>query len=131
MQYVRHAIACKLFIAMLNAQFAIAQSTSPPPTIEPLLREAIEAAPGLDLSVSTLTVVPGFVSNSHSHPGETFVYVLEGRILNQIGSEEPKVYEAGDFFFEHANATHARFENLDTEKRAVVLIFGIRPEGEN
>ena len=98
---------------------------------EALLREAIAAAPGQDLSVTKLTVPPGYKSASHSHPGETFVYVLEGRILNQIGDEEPKIYEAGQFFFEHANANHAQFENLDTEKPATVLIYGIRPEGSN
>ena len=101
----------------------------PQATSEPLLREAIAAAPGHILSVGKLTVEPGYSAASHSHPGETFVYVLEGRILNQIGDEEPKIYEAGQYFFEHANATHAQFVNPDKEKSAVVLIYGIRPEG--
>jgi quercetin dioxygenase-like cupin family protein len=104
-------------------------ATQPPPNVEALLSEAIEAAPGQTLSVSKLTVAPGYVAASHSHPGETFVYVLEGRILNQVDDEEPKIYEPGQFFFEHANANHAQFVNLDKEKPATVLIYGIRPEG--
>jgi quercetin dioxygenase-like cupin family protein len=109
---------------------AFAQDATPPQaSTEPLMREAIEAAPGQTLSVSRLTVDPGYSAASHSHPGETFVYVLEGKILNQIGDEEPKTYEAGQFFFEHANATHAQFVNPDKEKPATVLIYGIRPEG--
>ena len=112
------------FIAGAHAQAA----EQPAPTNEPLLREAIESAPGMMLQVGKLTVAPGYSAASHSHPGETFVYVLEGRILNQIGDEEPKTYEAGDFFFEHANAKHAQFVNIDKEKPATVLIYGIRPE---
>jgi quercetin dioxygenase-like cupin family protein len=99
--------------------------------IESVLREAIEAAPGQDMSISKLTVPPGYVSTTHSHPGETFAYVLSGRILNQVDDEEPRVVEAGQFFFEHANARHVRFENPDMENPAVVLIYGIRPEGSN
>jgi quercetin dioxygenase-like cupin family protein len=110
-----------------SAAVSAQDSSQPKATSEPLLREAIEAAPGQTLTVGKLTVEPGYSAASHSHPGETFVYVLEGRILNQIGDEEPKTYEAGQYFFEHANATHAQFVNPDKEKAAVVLIYGIRP----
>jgi quercetin dioxygenase-like cupin family protein len=124
-----HAVLVILFVA---SPLAWSQPAAQPPVSrEALLREAIEAAPGQDISVSKLTVPPGYAATSHSHPGETFVYVLEGRILNQIGDQEPKIYEAGQFFFEHANATHAQLENLDREKSATVLIYGIRPVGAN
>jgi quercetin dioxygenase-like cupin family protein len=71
--------------------------------------------------------VPGARTDSHSHVGETFAYIESGRILNQIGDEEARIYEAGDFFFEPANANHARFENPDPAVPAVVIIYGIRP----
>lgn len=129
MKYLRPLLA-PILLATLMSGAALAQAPAPA-TFELLLREAIEAAPGQELSVNKLTVAPGYVATSHSHPGETFVFILEGRILNQVGDEEPKVYEPGQFFFEHANAVHARFENLDPEKPAVVLIYGIRPAGSN
>lgn len=102
----------------------------PPAQLESLLRAPIESAPGMELSVTKATVPPGYKANSHSHPGETFVYILSGRVLNQVDDQEPKTYEAGDFFFEHANATHARFENLSADEPVVFLIYGIRPKGQ-
>jgi quercetin dioxygenase-like cupin family protein len=114
-----------------SATGAAQEATQPPPTVEPLVREAIEAAPGHSISARKLTVAPGYVTASHSHAGETFVYILEGRILNQIGDEEPKIYGPGQFFFEHANAHHAQFVNLDKDKPATVLIVGIGPDAGN
>jgi quercetin dioxygenase-like cupin family protein len=109
---------------------AWAQAPAQPQSqMEPLLRAAIESAPGMELTVTKATVPPGYKANSHSHPGETFVYIVSGRVLNQVGDEEPKTYEAGDFFFETANATHARFENLSADEPVVFIIYGIRPEG--
>lgn len=125
MNAIRTLLVPALFCC--SAAVSAQDAAQPKATSEPLLREAIEAAPGQTLTVGRLTVEPGYSAASHSHPGETFVYVLEGRILNQIGDEAPKTYEAGQYFFEHANATHAQFVNPDKEKSAVVLIYGIRP----
>jgi quercetin dioxygenase-like cupin family protein len=133
MKYRRTIFAYTLAVVLFSwPPTAWSQPTAQPQVkVEPLQRAAIEAAPGHELNVSRLEVPPGYVSASHSHAGETFVYILSGRILNQIGDEEPKVYEAGQFFFEHANANHARFENPDAQVPAVVLIYGIRPVTAN
>jgi quercetin dioxygenase-like cupin family protein len=96
-----------------------------------LMREPLSSVEGLDITVTRLEVEPGYTSASHRHPGETFVYIVSGRVLNQIDDEEPKVYEGGDFFFEPANALHAQFVNIDRENSAVVIIVGIRPPGAN
>jgi quercetin dioxygenase-like cupin family protein len=112
----------------------LAQAPVPAPpqsTMESLVRAAIESAPGMELVVTRRTVPPGYKATSHSHPGETFVYIVSGRVLNQIGDEKPKIYEAGDFFFEKAKATHARFENLSPDNPVVFIVYGIRPAGTN
>ena len=92
-----------------------------------LIAEALSGVEGKQGNLTRLEVPPGYKAATHSHPGETFVYVLSGRLLNQIGDAEPVIYEAGEFFFEEANAVHAQFENLDKENPAVFIIFGIRP----
>jgi quercetin dioxygenase-like cupin family protein len=131
MKYLR-SIVVPAFCATLLCGISVGWAADQPQAqFESLLRAAIESAPGMELSVTRLTVEPGYKANRHSHPGETFVYVVSGTLLNQIGDEEPQTYEAGDFFFEQANATHARFENLDTQKPVVVIIYGIRPKGAN
>lgn len=113
-----------LSITLCTAPATYAQSEA---DIQLLMQEKLSFAEGKTATVTRLEAPPGYKAASHSHPGETFVYVESGRILNQVNDEEPKVYEAGDYFFEPANATHARFENTDPENSAVVIIFGIRP----
>jgi quercetin dioxygenase-like cupin family protein len=95
------------------------------------MSEVISSVEGKQVNVTRIEIPPGYKTPSHSHPGESFVYILSGRIRNQIGDAEPVVYEAGGFFFEEANAIHAQFENLDTENPAVFLVFGIRPTAGN
>ena len=125
-----HAIS---FHALLASTFLLTTTAyaQPKAKFDALMREALSTAEGLDMTATRLEVEPGYKAQSHSHPGETFVYVVSGRILNQIDDGEPTVYEAGDFFYEHANATHAQFVNEDPEKSAVVIIVGIRPKGQN
>jgi quercetin dioxygenase-like cupin family protein len=99
---------------------------------ELLMRELIpSAAEGKQVTLFRTVLPPGYKGVSHRHPGETFVYILSGRVINQIEDEKPKEFRAGDFFFEPAGALHARFENPDQEQPAVYIVFGIRPTSEN
>lgn len=86
---------------------------------------------GRQVTVFRTELAPGYKASSHRHPGETFVYILSGRIISQLEDEEPRVYEAGDFFFEPAGALHSRFENGDPKNPAVYIVFGIRPRTED
>lgn len=98
---------------------------------ELLMSELISSMEGMRVTVFRTEVPPGYVGRSHRHPGETFVFVLSGRLLNQIEDEEPRIYEAGEFFFEPADALHARFENPDSDRPAVYIVFGIRPVAQD
>lgn len=98
---------------------------------ELLMSELISSMEGMRVTIFRTEIPPGYIGVSHRHPGETFVYVLSGRVLNQIDEEEPKIYQAGEFFFEPANALHARFENPDTDSPAVYIVFGIRPDSRD
>lgn len=130
MKLLRHAVI-PMFTAGLLCCMASVQAQQPQAQFDLLMRQALTSAAGKDLTVTRLEVEPGYSANSHSHPGETFVFVLSGRILNQVDDQEPQFYEAGDFFFEPANSRHAQFVNQDPVSNAVVLIVGIRPTGEN
>ena len=97
---------------------------------ELLMRERISSVEGMQVTVFRTELPPGYKAPSHRHPGETFVYVLSGRVINQIEDEKPRVYTAGEFFLEPAGALHTRFENADPEQPAIYVVFGIRPAGE-
>ena len=95
------------------------------------MRELIASVEGRQVTVYRTTLPPGYKGVSHRHPGETFVYVLSGRVVNQIEGEEPRELGAGEFFFEPDGVLHARFENPDQERTAVYIVFAIRPTSEN
>jgi len=58
-------------------QIAFANST-PPVKIENLLRTELVLAEGVEIIVSKVEIGPNFSLPKHYHPGEEFVYMLEG-----------------------------------------------------
>ena len=129
MRNVRPALFATVLLQSLFAHSAVL--AQPDVQAELLMSGLISSIEGMQVTVFRTEMPPGYVGVSHRHPGETFVYVLSGRVLNQIGDEEPKVFEAGEFFFEPANALHARFENPDPNRPAVYIVFGIRPVAQD
>lgn len=129
MKNIQTAFLCTLIASLLSWVPAVyAQSAV---KAELLMKEPVSSIEGKLVTVFRTEFPPGYNEvKSHRHPGESFVYVLSGRIINQMEDEEPRLYQAGDFFFEPAGALHQRFENADPDKPAVYIIFGIRPVGE-
>lgn len=59
------------------------------PTLETLLKTALEGVEGTEVIVSRVTMPPHTTLPKHWHPGEEFAYVLEGSVtLWQEGKEE-------------------------------------------
>lgn len=126
-------IRCVLFYVFIAGLFSWSTAAYSQSEIQAqlLLKELISSAEGQQITVFRTELPPGYdETHSHRHPGETFVYILSGRILNQMEHEEPRIYEAGEYFFEPAGALHSRFENADPDNPAVYIVFGIRPTGE-
>src|SRR5262249_50292541 len=47
-----------------------------------------------------VTLAPGEVEAAHRHPGAAFGYVLEGEYEWAIDGNKPKIFKAGDTFYE-------------------------------
>ncbi len=123
--------------AALRAQTVSGGSGGPPhgPRRSPigvrtLMQEPLGDIADPQVTVITLTVGPGTVSPPHRHTGPVFAYILEGRIENQVDPEPPKVYEAGDFFYEPAMHVHRTLRNLSKSKPAKLLIFEVGEQGK-
>ena len=86
-----------------------------------LLQEAIGNMPGHELTAITVELVPGNKSPAHSHETFVFVYVLEGNVRSQLGSEEAIDYAAGDSWIEPPGTIHTLTENLSNSKPAKLL----------
>lgn len=55
-----------------------AQADTAPLTIKSLLRAELEVVEGIEVIVSMVEIQPGLTLPQHRHPGEEFIYILEG-----------------------------------------------------
>ena len=94
--------------------------------IENLLRDSLALAPEAEVIVSYLEVPIETTLPRHYHPGEEFVYMLEGSGELEINAETI-VLVAGDLFKVPYKAIHS-FSTTDIEAKAVV--FRIHEAGQ-
>lgn len=107
---------------VLGMAVPILAEDKPEIAIQPLFSDAPGDLSGKQMTVVEVTVPPGASMGGHRHPGSVFAYVLEGSMQHQIGSEaEPKIYEAGQTWFEPPGAHHIVFANPSDSETARVL----------
>jgi quercetin dioxygenase-like cupin family protein len=113
------------------AKILVFQNTGTvPPSVKPLLQEPLANIANQRVSVITLIAGPGTASpGAHQHPGPVFAYVLKGEIENQVDPDPPKVYRAGDVFYEPPLHAHRLFRNLSKTESAEVLVFEVSETG--
>lgn len=73
---------------------------------------------------------PGERSPSHSHPGITIVYVLEGEIRSQVGDQPERTYAVGEMFFENPGERHGVSGNASDTKPARLLAILLAEKGK-
>jgi quercetin dioxygenase-like cupin family protein len=85
-----------------------------------------------EVTVMTLVAAPGTASigAAHQHPGPVFAYILQGEIENQVDPDPPKLYHAGDVFYEPPLHAHRLFRNLSKTDPAELLIFELSEKGQ-
>jgi quercetin dioxygenase-like cupin family protein len=80
--------------------------------------------------VNEINYKPGAVSQPHSHPGITLVYVLEGEIRSQVGNGPEKTYGPGQMFIETPNERHGVSRNASDTKPAKFLAILMAEKGK-
>jgi len=98
-------------------------------TIEELERRPI---PGTDLEMrlNLVTQPPGYSAPLHHHPGQGFVYMLEGTAESAYGDEAIKRFHAGDHWTEPADVPHRIARNPDAHTVRRFLVFSVNRPGE-
>jgi quercetin dioxygenase-like cupin family protein len=114
------------------ANILIFQNTGTlPSTVKPLIQEPLANIANQEVTVTTLVAAPGgATAGAHQHPGAVFAYVLKGEIESQVDPDPPKIYRAGDVFYEPAMHAHRLFRNLSKTEPAELLIFQVGKKGE-
>ena len=91
-------------------------------TVKQIFAQQLPNVPGNSMTAFVVDYAPGGKSPSHHHSGSVFAYVLEGEIRSQISDgQPPKVYKAGEFFYEPPGSSHLVSENASDTKPAKLL----------
>jgi quercetin dioxygenase-like cupin family protein len=93
------------------------------------------ALPDLTLKNWSVTAVevsygPGDSTPSHSHPGITIAYVLEGEIRSKVGDSPEQTYTTGQMFLETPDQLHAVSANASTTRPARLLAILLAENGK-
>src|SRR5262249_33427520 len=101
-----------------------------PPGVAPLIQQPLPAVTNREARLNTLSLPPGWTGNgAHQHPGQVFAYVLGGAVESQVDPNEPKIYRAGEAFYEPPRNTHRVFRNLSKTEPAELLMFQVSEKG--
>ena len=96
---------------------------------ETLFDGPLAAVPGMQLVIKQFTVPPGFVGGKHFHPGQVFVYVLEGGFSVEMGEDAPLVLNPGELFQEPPGRV-MRVKNPSADEWARFVVFQIGEAGK-
>jgi quercetin dioxygenase-like cupin family protein len=75
-----------------------------------------------------VTLAPGAVEAAHRHPGPAFGYILEGEYEWAIDDNQPKIFKAGDTFFEPTGCLHGIGRNPSKKDKTRFLAVVLHPE---
>lgn len=92
-----------------------------------MLRAPITAAPGLEVLISDVIIPPGQEVPRHYHPGEEFVYVIEGSAIHVEDGKDDRLTEAGEAMAIAPEAVHAP---RGGPNGARAIVFRVQLEGQ-
>jgi quercetin dioxygenase-like cupin family protein len=98
-----------------------------PPGSNEMLRSPIQAAPGLEVIVSDVIIPAGASVPLHWHPGEEFVYVIEGSAIHREQGLPDQVLEAGDTYVIRPEARHSP---VGGPEGARAIVFRVHVAGQ-
>jgi quercetin dioxygenase-like cupin family protein len=86
--------------------------------------------PGKALTAVQVDYAPGGASKPHHHhSGVVLAYVVYGEIRSKVDDAPPRVYHAGETFFEDLGAHYLISENASTSEPARLLAVFVADQG--
>ena len=95
------------------------------------MKQLLADVAGKEATVLTVDYAAGGPSEPHVHPGSVFAYVLEGSVVTQLQSDEPKMYTKGQSWYEPPEKPHVVSKNASKTEPAKLLVFLLSGEGES
>lgn len=97
-----------------------------PPGSNQRLREPITIADGLEVIISDVVIPPNATVPAHYHPGEEFLYVIEGSAIHIEEGQPDRELKAGDAYVIPPEAVHAPRGGPDGAR---AIVFRVHKEG--
>lgn len=96
--------------------------------VTPLLKAAVAGAEGKEVVIAHVSAPPGFATPKHHHPGQVFVYVVEGSVTLEVEGTAPVKLGPGDVFEEPPGQSMVG-RNLSSTHGAELVVFQIGDAG--
>lgn len=100
---------------------------APPPGSNQMLRAPITIADGLEVIISDVVIPPNASVPRHYHPGEEFLYVIEGSAIHVEEGKPDRELKAGDAYAIPPRAEHAP---RGGPEGARAIVFRVHVAGE-
>lgn len=106
---------------------AMSTQSTPPPGSNQMLRAPIVIAEGLEVIISDVVIPANATVPRHYHPGEEFLYLLEGSAVHVQEGQADIDLTAGDAYAIPPRAIHAP---RGGPEGARAIVFRVHVEGE-
>lgn len=91
-----------------------------------MLRAPISLTNDLEVIVSDVLIPPNATVPRHFHPGEEFIYLIEGSVVNVVEGLPDTVMRAGETFVMPPGVAHAPYA---TDEGARAIVFRVHVQG--
>ncbi len=104
----------------------------PQETVTRVFERELPDVPGKSLVAVEVRYPPGGASPPHTHPKSAFIYahVVSGEVVSAVDDERPRVYRAGEGWYESPGAHHRVSRNASKTKPAKILAVFVLDAGE-
>lgn len=104
----------------------------PGSTATPIFERELPNVPGRSLLAVEVVYRPGGATPAHRHPASAFIYayVVSGAVVSAVDNEPPRVYRAGESFYEAPGAHHRVSRNASKTRPAKLLAVFVMNSGE-
>ena len=99
----------------------------PPAGSNEVLRTKVRVADNLEVIISNVFIPPGTAVPRHYHPGEEFLYVVQGSAVQVEEGQEDRELMAGEAYVIPPEAVHAPYGGPDGGH---AIVFRLHVEGQ-
>jgi quercetin dioxygenase-like cupin family protein len=98
----------------------------------PIFERNLPNVPGKSLLAVEVVYPPGGASPAHRHPASAFIwaYVVSGEIVSAVDGRPPRIYRAGESFYEAPGAHHDISRNASSTRPAKLLAVFVKDSGK-